>query len=59
MPTQKYVNRNIRKLTKLGKASMAVTLPIDLIAQLGWKAKQKVVVKRVRAGLVIKDWRRG
>jgi len=58
MPTQKYKNRNIRKLTRLGKASLAVTLPVDLIDELGWKEKQKVVVKKVRGGLVIKDWRK-
>ncbi len=35
MPTQKFKNRNIRKLTRLGKASLAVTLPVDLVAELG------------------------
>jgi len=58
MPTQKIVNRNIRKLTKLGKRSLAVTLPIDLVAALGWKEKQKVVIKRKGSGLIIKDWKK-
>ncbi len=47
---------NVRKLTKLGGKSVAVTLPIEYIRALGWKEKQKVVVKRVRGGLLIKDW---
>ena len=58
MPTQKYENRNIRKLTKLGKHSLAVTLPVESVRELGWKEKQKVVVKKVRGGFLVKDWRK-
>ena len=58
MPTQKFVDRNIRKLTKLGKASLAVTLPIDLVAKLGWREKQKVKVIAKGKHLIIKDWKR-
>ena len=57
MPTQKLKNRHIRKLTKLGRRSLAVTLPIELVSKLKWKEKQKVVVKKIRGGLVIRDWR--
>lgn len=58
MPTQKFVNRNIRKLTRLGLSSLAVTLPVDLVAYLGWKNKQKVRVTRHRGGILIKDWKK-
>lgn len=50
--------KEIRKLTKLGGKSIGLTLPIELVRELGWKEKQKVVVKRVRGGLMIKDWRK-
>lgn len=58
MPTQKLINRNVRKITKVGGKSLAVTLPRDLITELGWKEKQKVIVKKVRGGLLIKDWKK-
>ncbi|PIT95394.1 hypothetical protein COT98_00105 [Candidatus Falkowbacteria bacterium CG10_big_fil_rev_8_21_14_0_10_39_9] len=57
MPTQKLINKNIKKITKLGRKSLAVTLPMELVKRLKWKEKQKVVVKRVRGGLLIRDWR--
>jgi antitoxin component of MazEF toxin-antitoxin module len=58
MPTQKLKNRNIRKLTKVGKVSLSVTLPKDLVTGLKWKDKQKVVVKRKGSSLIIRDWKR-
>ena len=58
MPTQKYGNRNIRKLIKLGAGSLALTLPIELVQKLKWKEKQKVTVKKVRGGIVVRDWKK-
>jgi len=58
MPTQKFVSRGVRKLTKLGKASIAVTLPIDFVAKLGWREKQKVVITLKGKHLIIKDWKK-
>lgn len=51
-------DKNIRKLTKLGKKSIGVTLPIEIVRELGWKERQKVVVKRTHGGVIIKDWRK-
>jgi len=42
----------------LGKTSLAVTIPIEMHKELGWRDKQKVVVKRVAGGILIKDWRK-
>ena len=50
-------DRNTRKLTKLGGKSIGLTLPIDMVRELGWREKQKVTVKRVRGGVLIKDWK--
>lgn len=49
--------KNVRKLTKLGGKSIGLTLPIDMVRELGWREKQKVTVKRVRGGVLIKDWK--
>ena len=55
---KKENDKNIRKLTKLGGKSIGLTLPIELVRELGWREKQKVVVKRVRGGVMIKDWKK-
>jgi len=55
---RKNEEENIRKITRLGKTSLAVTLPIGIIHELGWKEKQKVIVKKVRGGVLIKDWKK-
>ncbi|TSA46251.1 AbrB/MazE/SpoVT family DNA-binding domain-containing protein [bacterium] len=48
----------VRKLTRMGGRSLGLTLPVELISELKWKEKQKVVVKRVRGGILIKDWKK-
>jgi antitoxin component of MazEF toxin-antitoxin module len=58
MGVRKQSEQNIRKITKLGNKSLAVTLPIQMMGELKWKDGQKVVVKRTRGGLLIKDWKK-
>ncbi|HEY4512895.1 MAG TPA: AbrB/MazE/SpoVT family DNA-binding domain-containing protein [Candidatus Paceibacterota bacterium] len=58
MSTQKFVNRGVRKITKVGQTSLAVTLPKDMLYALGWKEKQKVKLSRVHGGILIKDWKK-
>lgn len=58
MSVRKAGESNIRKLTKIGKKSIGLTLPIEVVRKLGWKEKQKVVVKKVRGGILIKDWKK-
>ena len=57
MPKQ-ATDKSVRKLTKLGGKSIGLTLPIELVRELGWREKQKVVVTRVRGGVMVKDWRK-
>ncbi len=58
MARRKQSENNIRKLTKSGGGkSIGLTLPIEVVRDLGWKEKQKVVVKRVHGGVLIKDWK--
>ena len=57
MTTRKSEEKNIRKITKVGKTSLAVTIPIEMHKSLGWREKQKVKVKRIKGGIEIKDCR--
>jgi len=49
-------DRNIRKLTKSGGKSISVTLPIEIVRELKWRSKQKVVVEKKGKSIIIKDW---
>ncbi|OJI09700.1 MAG: hypothetical protein COV08_00085 [Candidatus Vogelbacteria bacterium CG10_big_fil_rev_8_21_14_0_10_49_38] len=58
MARRKMQDRNIRKLTRTGGgATISVTLPIEYIRELGWREKQKVVVKKIGSKLIIADWK--
>jgi len=57
MARRRLEDSNIRKLTKSGNGAIGLTLPIDVIRKLGWKDGQKVVVKKVRGGVIIRDWK--
>ena len=54
---RKTSQKNIRKIQKMGGTSLGLTLPVELVRELGWKEKQRVVVKKIRGGLLIKDWK--
>ena len=54
----KLKNKNVRKITRVGKTSLAVTLPKEMANELKWKEKQKVILKKIRGGIVIKDWKK-
>ncbi|KKP89725.1 MAG: hypothetical protein US57_C0011G0075 [Candidatus Moranbacteria bacterium GW2011_GWC2_37_73] len=58
MAVRKSEDKNIRKLCKIGKQSVGLTLPVEMVRELGWKTKQKVVVKRIHGGIEIKDWKK-
>ena len=58
MGVRKQTEQNIRKLTRMGGKSLGLTLPVELVGELGWREKQRVIVKRVRGGILIKDWKR-
>jgi len=56
MTRRKIENRNIRKIFKSGE-SYAVTLPVEIIRDLEWREKQKVIVKKQDKKIIIKDWK--
>jgi len=56
MVQRKKQDKNTRKLTKLGGHSIAVTIPIEMVRELGWRERQKVTVTKKGKSLIIKDW---
>ncbi len=55
MANRKAGKTGTRKLTRLGKGSLGVTLPMGLVKSLGWREKQKVQVKKKGGALVVRD----
>lgn len=58
MPVRRQDEQDIRKLTKVGQKSIAVTIPIKIVRELGWREKQKVVVRREGSGVTVRDWKK-
>lgn len=56
MTTRKSEDNNIRKLTRVGKTSLAVTIPVAIVNKLRLRERQKVVVTERGGVITIKDW---
>lgn len=54
---RKTKNNNIRNLTRVGRSSLSVTIPLDIVQDLKLRERQKVVVRRVGKKIVIEDWK--
>jgi len=54
---RKTSEKNIRQLTRLGKTSLSITIPRDLVVELGWRENQKLIVKKRGQGIMIEDWK--
>ena len=53
---RKSTENNIRKLTRVGRVSLAVTLPLEFIRTLKWKERQRVVVTLKGKKLIVEDY---
>lgn len=49
--------KNLRKLTKVGGKSYAITIPVEMVRELGWKERQKLIIERYPRGIKIRDWK--
>jgi len=58
MSDKKESEKNIRKLTRVGKTSLCVTIPVEMVKKLKWKERQKVVLNLKSATITIKDWKK-
>jgi len=56
MGRRRINKENIRKIQQSSRGSYYISIPIKLMRQLGWKERQKVVVKKSGKKLIISDW---
>ena len=52
------MTKYVRKLGKAGKYSCSITLPMEVVRELGWKFRQKVCVTRKGKEILIRDWKK-
>lgn len=56
MGNRRSGEQNVRNLTKNASGTYSVSLPIELIRQLGWQRGQQLVVVKKGEKLMIQDW---
>ena len=47
----------VRKVTRQGKRSLAITIPSEIVDELKIRERQKMVFKIERKKIVISDWK--
>ena len=52
------IKKYIRKLTRVGKRSLSVVVPAEIVDELKLREKQKLVVFRKGKDIIIKDWKK-
>jgi len=58
MTRRKIEQRYIRSLTKIsGGTSYGITIPMEYIRKLKWRARQKLEVKLFQDRIIIRDWK--
>ena len=51
------MNENVRKIVKNGRASYYINLPKDIVRELKWRERQKLVVRREGERIIVEDWK--
>jgi len=47
----------VRKVTGVGKRSLSIVIPSEIVAELGIKERQKMTFKIDRKKIIISDWK--
>ena len=50
------MKKYIRKVTRVGKRSLSVVIPAEIVDELKIREKQKVVVRKRGQSIIITDW---
>lgn len=58
MARRSFEERNIRVLIRFAKRSFAITLPIEVVRDLGWQEHQQVRIRKAGRRIVIEEERR-
>jgi antitoxin component of MazEF toxin-antitoxin module len=50
------MEKYIRKVTRVGKRSLSLVIPADIVKELEIRERQKLVVRRSGQKVIIEDW---
>ncbi|MBU4421355.1 hypothetical protein L6259_01910 [Candidatus Parcubacteria bacterium] len=51
-------NKDIRKIVKNGRGTYYISVPKEIMRELKWKERQKVIVKKYGSKVMITDWKK-
>lgn len=49
-------NKYIRKVTRVGKRSLSITIPAEIVDELKIEERQKLTITTKGKSIIIKDW---
>lgn len=52
------MKKYIRKVTRVGKRSLSVVIPAEIVKELKIREKQKLIIKKFGKKIVIEDWKK-
>jgi hypothetical protein len=55
MARRSFEERNFRVLFRFAKRSIALTLPIEVVRDLGWQDRQRVRVRKAGKRIIIEE----
>jgi len=55
MPRRSFEERNIRVLFRFAKRSFALTLPIEMLRDLGWQERQRIRIRKMGKRIIIES----
>lgn len=51
------IEKYVRKVTRVGKRSLSIVIPMEIVKELGIKERQKMTFKVERKKIIISDWK--
>jgi antitoxin component of MazEF toxin-antitoxin module len=51
------IKKYIRKVTRVGKRSLSVVIPAEIVDELKIREKQKLTLRRSGEKIIIEDWK--
>ena len=54
----KMAKQQIRKIVKNGRNSYYINLPIEIVRELKFRERQKLVIKKRGEKIIVEDWKR-
>jgi len=51
------IKKYIRKVTRVGKRSLSIVIPAEIVSELKIRERQKLTIRRSGGKIIIEDWK--